>query len=653
MGDRLPLMPTAATLLLATALFVATGCSQPTDPDTDLNDNECESDELSCGGECIDPDTAPNHCGECYNHCPAADDDHVDRVCIDGTCGVECTDKTTLCPSDETDGPGICVDTADDPDHCGECTNTCGPAPNADIWCDDGDCRSECRDGYTDCDGDCVDIDYDLRHCGACDNDCDTDQGCQHGQCVDEVECIDNQQPFGAGRGTEVQPYLICTFEHLDRIDTDADFADAHFEMRADLDFADQPPGFRDDFAPLFQPPLTGDGFRGYFDGNGHSVDNLEFEMPLRNEVGLFEAISADGIVTDLTMISPDIEGRFSVGALVGDHRGLIEDVTIEDASVRGLSRIGAVAGHQGAWLAGIHHVEADGEATGARHIGGIVGRARDGYIHGAEAAVDVSATEQNAGGLAGTFAGSVVEAVRADGDVTLIASATTAGGLVGGTEGEYDAFDQAWTTRIDSARATGEVVGTDVVGGFVGDNRALIEAAEALGPVVADSNAGGFAGINDGGVIRQSFATSSVTPQPGADDGGRIGGFAGVNDGRLTDTYALGDIQGGDNVGGLVGLNDAGASIQTSYSFGQPAGPGDTGGLVATTDDASESTASYWNIDTSGTTDSSAGQGLTSGQFADSATFTDPDDNDAPWDFDETWSISLTEERPVLQWED
>jgi hypothetical protein len=148
---------------------------------------------LSCGDpirpveeHCFDPDTDPNHCGECFNECASG-------VCDGGVCvsGGECD-------AGETDCDGICVDLSSDLHNCGACGNSCVPAA-VGVACIQGECvRTSCPaalptycgelgqndPNYVD---NCVDLSTDPRHCGACGNDCGS-RGCFGGVCTQDVD---------------------------------------------------------------------------------------------------------------------------------------------------------------------------------------------------------------------------------------------------------------------------------------------------------------------------------------------------------------------------------------------------------------------------------------------------------------------------------
>ena len=146
----------------------------------------------------------------------------------------------------------------------------------------------------------------------------------------------------------------------------------------------------------------------------------------------------------------------------------------------------------------------------------------------------------------------------------------------------------------IMASYAGGAVDGGDggvSVGGLVGFNEGTITASYATGDVdggdgIRDT-VGGLVGMTNNGTITDSYAAGDV--DGGDDRGDSVGRLVGRNSGTITASYATGAVDGGaggDRVGGLVGLNDFGGMITTSYGFGTQMG-GETAG-VDRSDDAS-----------------------------------------------------------------
>jgi len=110
------------------------------------------------------------------------------------------------------------------------------------------------------------------------------------------------------------------------------------------------------------------------------------------------------------------------------------------------------------------------------------------------------------------------------------------------------------------------------------------------------------------------------------------VGGLVGYNlDGCIVNCYSTATTTGERHyysVGGLVGYNSG--TVATSYAAGIVVDEDDAGGLIG---GGSDSTTSFWDIDTSGQTESNGGTGLTTAEMQDIDTYLD-----AGWDFiDET----------------
>ncbi len=141
--------------------------------------------------------------------------------------------------------------------------------------------------------------------------------------------------------------------------------------------------------------------------------------------------------------------------------------------------------------------------------------------------------------------------------------------------------------------------------------------------------NVGALVGFNFGGLVAQSFATTSVSGQVGnvwagglvGDNAGTIthswaggtvavgnganrasGGLVGHNRGLITQSFAMGPVTSGTGIlgyiGGLVGLQPIGGIVQ-SYATGKVTGGSVSGGLVGSS--TSTIVSSVWDTQTTG----------------------------------------------------
>lgn len=146
------------------------GCGNACDADEACVLNQCQCDPEgptpdSCGGECVNTENNPQHCGFCNRQCLANN-----TSCIAGACA---------CSPGFTDCSGNCVDVDTNTAHCGTCNNSCSPSSED---CVAGACV--CAVGYTDCSGTCRDLNNDPFNCGMCGNACNGNRICTGGSCV-------------------------------------------------------------------------------------------------------------------------------------------------------------------------------------------------------------------------------------------------------------------------------------------------------------------------------------------------------------------------------------------------------------------------------------------------------------------------------------
>ena len=180
------------------------------------------------------------------------------------------------------------------------------------------------------------------------------------------------------------------------------------------------------------------------------------------------------------------------------------------------------------------------------------------------------------------------------------------------------------------------EVDSTGLAAGLVAWNSGEIRTSYVTGQVSGTDNVGGLVGVNSpSGEVRGCYATSSMA---GGDD---VGGLVGDNRGILAASYATGLVSGVTEAGGLVGNNQTDGEISSSYATGRVTGASNAGGLVGLND--GEVTNSYWDTSTSGHTSGSGGRTTSqlqsptgySGIYGNWNLDLDGDDtNDSPWHF-------------------
>ena len=353
------------------------------------------------------------------------------------------------------------------------------------------------------------------------------------------------------------------------------------YELMRDLNFRD-----RDSYASGTVNSRWTDGvgwlpiglgerrFGAKFNGNGYAIRNLYINRPgdtktdpvglnETDSTGLFGRTTAESEISNVRLLDVQVLGVVRVGGMVGLNNGRIHNVSIS-GEVSGNAEVGGLTGSN---IGEVVDSSADVSVTGRDEIGGLVGIS-DGRVAGSHATGKVS------GGL-------------------------NVGGLLG------------WSGKsglITRSYFTGEVIGTQVLGGLAGRNEGEITRSYSAGTVFGNPGAdivraGELARTQSGGLVGSnrplaSIATSYSRARVTGTD--RVGGLVGGNSGTIIASYAAGDVSGEDEVGGLLGVNFDGGVILTSYAAGKATEireDGDVlGGLVGGSYQGSRVIDSYWN---------------------------------------------------------
>jgi len=211
------------------------------------------------------------------------------------------------------------------------------------------------------------------------------------------------QGKYGGGSGTEEEPYLIYTAEHLNQIGLNDSDLDEHFLLMADINLSEyQKREFniigRDEENP----------FEGVFDGNGFRILNFSYKANQQDYVGLFGVVGEfdgndAGEIRDLGLVDVNVDAGegYSTGGLVGFlAQGQVENCYVRGGTVRNHGHF--VGGLVGACLGQISASYADVRVIGVFEVGGIVGlQGESGMVINGYARGRVSGT-QYVGGLVG-----------------------------------------------------------------------------------------------------------------------------------------------------------------------------------------------------------------------------------------------------------
>ncbi len=328
---------------------------------------------------------------------------------------------------------------------------------------------------------------------------------------------------FAGGNGTVNNPYRIESAEQLFRINQ---YLDKHFKQVSSINLRD----YEEDM-------MIGNGahpFTGSFDGNGKTISYLTIHRP--------------------DTFNSTLPESYHVGLFYVGEEGVLEDITIKDASIKATGTAGILAGVN-------------------------CGEIRNCHVEGN---VSVTHNQQGAGGLVGENS-NLISHCSAKGYVN---GKTEIGGLVGKNTVKET------IGRINHCFAEVEVQATNCGGGLVGFNesgfynsseekKAMIEQSYTKGTVNGEWSLGGLVG-NNNGTIDNCYSTVTVN---GIDAGDIYGGFVGNNGGTITNSYSIGSVADSTEAGGFCGSNTISNGIQNCFYDKNLAGKSDEGkGIPKTT---------------------------------------------------------------------
>jgi len=239
------------------------------------------------------------------------------------------------------------------------------------------------------------------------------------------------------------------------------------------------------------------ENFSGTLNGNNYAIQNLDLELPDDNYVGLFRF--NQGFIYNLRLENPNVTGKNSVGTLVGDNSGTIQNITVTGA--------GSATGP---------NLPTDGEGI---FIGGLIGFQSYGYTDGIT--FDVSNFE--------------------------VRGRSAVGGIIGSMQGQEAIGSQSFlgnaSINVDAIDVNAFVVeGQYSVGGLVG--------------LVGDSSLSPTEEIN---FIERAHVYALVRGNKITDDSSGLGGLVGAAyDMEMQNAYHYGFVNGfssGANIGGAVGF--------------------------------------------------------------------------------------------------
>jgi len=132
------------------------------------------------------------------------------------------------------------------------------------------------------------------------------------------------------------QVYVLEDASELCWIGHNPRYMGGTFELAGDLDLT----GYA--FSPIGSEAYP---FRGVFDGKSHMINNLCYEAPDQNDVGLFGYVDG-GVVENLFLAYSEFLGQDCVGGVVGClEQGEVRACRLTDCLISGRDRIGGLVG--------------------------------------------------------------------------------------------------------------------------------------------------------------------------------------------------------------------------------------------------------------------------------------------------------------------
>ena len=240
------------------------------------------------------------------------------------------------------------------------------------------------------------------------------------------------------GDGSPDSPYEIFTATQLKNFATAVNSGEksAHAKLMNDIDLKDVcGPELKGGQSVSWTPiGNSSSQYRGTFNGNGHTIENLYINNTSSDYQGLFGRVNG-GTVKDLT-VSGNVGGDRHVGGVVGYN---------SSGTVTGCIFSGS------------------GSVSGDRCVGGVVGDNR-GSVENCYNTGAVNSSGNYVGGVVGYNIGSVTNCYNTD-SVTVTGSGGRVGGVVGDNRGSV-------TNSYNTGEVSGPNSGTsNYVGGVVGNN--------------------------------------------------------------------------------------------------------------------------------------------------------------------------------------
>ncbi|MCK9478439.1 MAG: Ig-like domain-containing protein [Firmicutes bacterium] len=399
---------------------------------------------------------------------------------------------------------------------------------------------------------------------------------------------------FEGGDGTIDNPFLIATQEQLAVI---SDIPTYHFKLLNDITLTG-------DWVPLCYYDAV---FSGSLDGDGFAVKNLS------------------------------MTSGYTHGGLFAKSDGTIKNLGVEikiDGSVNASTYLGGLVGHNSGDVINCYakgNIICESSAIKDAYVGGLIGYNANGNISGCRFVGDVSCTgsrsaafNRSAGGLIGYLNSGVLDNCYAAGTVTVNITLSRTSGTATYSSKGYSGGLIGYVSQgnIEKCFSTGSVNSVSTSNNTTNYNPKIDSTAYA----------GGFAGYNGGGNIIDCYSLGDITSNAISNNStatstAYTGGFVAYTNKSIKFCYSKGAVESSKS-----------GSQATTYN----------GGLVGEVETESVITDCYYDIYTSGCSDTGKGIPKTTLGMKLINSY-------ANWDFESTWGITseMNNGYPYLQWQE